>query len=61
MKRHKWVPIAFFIVGTVFYIYFGITWNAWIKNLPNIAIYAVICLALWWALKKKEQYKNSHK
>lgn len=59
MKKHVWMPIAFFLTGIAFYIYFGVTWNAWTKNLPNIAIYAVICLALCWALKKKESFKQN--
>ncbi|MBQ0046164.1 MAG: hypothetical protein KBT33_01460 [Prevotellaceae bacterium] len=59
MKRYIWQPIAFFCVGLAFYIYFGITWNAWIQNLPHIIGYAVICICLWWALKKKETYKHN--
>ena len=60
MKRHIWLPCAFFCVGLIFYIYYGLTWNAWIVNLPNLGIYAIIVLALSWALKKKEQIKNNH-
>ncbi len=58
MKRHVWMPIAFFLTGTAFYVYYGITWNAWRHNLPNLAIYALICIALWWALKKRDKYRQ---
>ena len=59
MKRsYKWLPALLFLVGLAVYIYYGITWNAWEKNLPNIIINAVICLALWWALKKKDSFKK---
>lgn len=53
------MPTAFFIVGIIFYVYYGITWNAWTTNLPNMGIYAVICIALWWALKKKDELANN--
>lgn len=53
------MPAAFFLVGGVgFYTTFGVQWNAWIQNLPNIIIYTVICLALSWVLKKKEDLTN---
>lgn len=58
MKRYIWQPLAFFAVGLAFYIYYGITWNAWIKNLWLIIAYAFIVAGLSWALYKKEQYKN---
>ncbi len=61
MKRHIWVPTAFFLVGLAFYVYYGITWNAWMKNLPNICIYAVIVVGLGWSLWKKDQYANNRK
>lgn len=59
IKKHVWMPIAFFCVGIIFYVYYGITWNAWTSNLPNMGIYAVICIALWWALKKKDELANN--
>ncbi len=52
------MPIAFFCAGIAFYIYYGIEWNAWIHNLPNLGIYALICAALGWALYKKAQLKE---
>lgn len=58
MKRYIWTPIAFFFAGLIFYIYYGITWNAWITNLPNLGIYLIIVLALSWSLKKKEELKR---
>lgn len=73
MKRYIWTPLAFFCVGIAFYIYYGITMNAWTENLSNILGYAAILLALSWALKKKEEladdrndnytrsYKNDNK
>ena len=60
MKRHYLIPCAFFGVGLLFYLYYGITWNAWLTNLPNLGIYALIVAALSWALWKKEQIKNNH-
>ena len=58
MKRYVWQPIAFFAVGFGFYLYNGITWNTWLTYLPHILGYAAICVALVWALYKKEQYQN---
>lgn len=58
LKRSTLLPIALFCGGLAFYIYYGITWNAWMQNLPNILIYVVIIVALWWSLKKKEEIKN---
>ncbi len=58
MKRHIWQPIAFFIVGICFYVYYGVTWNAWIENLPLIIIYGFLMGALSWALWKKQQLKE---
>lgn len=58
MKKYVWVPIAFFSVGCAFYIYYGVTWNAWMKNLPNMLIYLAIVCVLSWALKRKEQLKQ---
>ncbi|MCR5312134.1 MAG: hypothetical protein K6E54_00525 [Bacteroidaceae bacterium] len=61
MKRYIWMPIAFFVVGCAFYIYFGITYNAWMDNLYKIVIYAFIVIALHWALKKKDEYNEERK
>jgi len=57
-RKYFWLPCAFFCAGLIFYIYYGITWNAWLANLPNLLIYAVIVAALSWALYKKEQIKK---
>lgn len=57
-KKHIWLPCAFFFAGLLFYVYYGITWNAWLTNLPNILIYLGIVTGLSWALYKKEQLKN---
>ena len=58
IKRSIGLPIGLAVVGAAFYIYFGVTWNAWKENLPNIIIYTLIILALWWALRKKEELSN---
>ena len=58
MKRYIFVPVAFFCVGLAFYVYYGIIWNAWMENLPNILLYLVLVVALGWALKKKQQFAN---
>lgn len=60
IKKHIFMPSAFLIVGLAFYTYYGITWNAWMKNLPNIIIYTLIVVALAWALKKKEALKEQN-
>ena len=52
------MPIAFLSVGLATYIYYGITWNAWMKNLPNIIIYLGIIVLLALALRKKEQLRT---
>lgn len=58
MKKYIWMPTAFFIVGLAFYVYYGITWNSWMENLPNILIYLVVVVALSWSLKRKEKFQN---
>jgi MFS superfamily sulfate permease-like transporter len=57
-NKHIWLPSAFFGAGLLFYIYYGVTWNAWLTNLPNLLIYLVIVVALSWALNKKEQLRK---
>ena len=57
-KKHIWLPCAFFGAGLLFYIYYGITWNAWIANLPNLFIYLLIVVALSWALRKQQSIRN---
>ena len=50
--------MALALMGAAFYINYGIEYNAWIKNLPLIIIDVVICVALFFALRKKEEYKK---
>lgn len=54
------MPIAFLSVGLATYIYYGTTWNAWMKNLPNIVIYIIIIAALAWALKTKDRLNREN-
>ena len=58
MKKYIWQPLAFFSVGLAFYIYYGVTWNAWVANLPHIMVYAVICAALAWARHRQEKLRE---
>lgn len=58
MKKYVWLPCVFFLAGLSFYVYDGLQMNSWVVNLPNLAIYALIVLALSWALAKKEQLKR---
>lgn len=58
IKQSTTKPIILFLVGCAFYVYYGITWNAWMENLPKIIIYAFIVAALWWTLRKKEEIAN---
>lgn len=55
IRKSSWLPWALLLVGTAFYVYYGVEWGAWQENLPNLLIYIVIILALYWALRKKEQ------
>ena len=32
------MPVTFLLAGGAFYIYYGVTYNAWRANLPNIVI-----------------------
>lgn len=60
IKKYVWLPLAFLCVGLATYIYYGITWNAWLKNLPNIIIYMIIVGALTLAEKKKDELRRKH-
>lgn len=56
------LPIILFVVGLAVYIFFGITDNAWMINLPNIIIFFLIIVLLTWARKKKydlQQKRNN--
>jgi hypothetical protein len=61
MKRFRKsiiLPLSLGVMGTAFYIYYGIAYKAWIDNLPNIIIFFCIIIALAWALRKKEKYEE---
>ena len=58
MKKSVWMPVAFLLAGGAFYVYYGITYNAWKQNLYNIIIYAVIVVALFFVQRKKEQLRR---
>jgi len=62
MKKIFMLPIILFVVGLAVYIFFGITDNAWMINLPNIIIFFLIIVLLTWARKKKydlQQKRNN--
>ena len=61
MKKSIWLPLLLFIVGLAVYVYFGIEYNAWIENLTLILFDAAIVAALYYVLKKKEQYMKERK
>lgn len=58
MKKSFWMPIAFLLAGAAFYVYYGITYNAWGPNLPNLLIYVAIVVALFFAQRKKEKLRR---
>lgn len=60
VKKYKWLPPLLAICGVAFYVWDGLQMNSWIKNLPNLIIYAVIIMALWWALRKKEKLNQKY-
>ena len=57
-RKSLWLPWALLLVGTGFYVYYGVEWGAWKENLPNLLIYIVIIFALYWALRKKEKMES---
>jgi hypothetical protein len=62
MKKIFMLPIILFVVGLAVYIFWGITDNAWMINLPNIIIFFLIIVLLTWARKKKydlQQKRNN--
>lgn len=59
IKKSTWLPTLFVLFGAAFYVYFGITHNAWLDNMPNIIIYFVIIAFLTWALRKKEKFEDA--
>ncbi len=58
LRRSQFLPPLLLLAGAAFYIYYGITYNAWRANLPNAIIYVVILVLLFWALRKKEKYQD---
>ncbi len=58
VKKYKWLPPLLALMGIGFYVWDGLQMNSWQKNLPNLIIYAVIIIALWWALRKKESFND---
>lgn len=48
------------ICGMTFYVWDGMQMNSWVKNLPNMIIYAAIIMALWWALRKKDKLNQKY-
>ena len=53
MNKSTWMPVTFLVIGCSVYGYYGVTQNAWKVNLPNLIIYIVIILALFFAQRKK--------
>ncbi len=58
MKKSVWLPLALFLAGVAFYVYYGIEYNAWMRNLPLIAVDAVIVVLLFFALRQKEKVRR---
>lgn len=47
--------LAFLIFGVGMYVYDGMKWHSWMKNLPLLLAYLVIVAAMAWALDKKQR------
>lgn len=58
IPRSKYLPILLQLVGIAFYVYYGISYNAWRENLANLIIYVVIISALYWSLRAKEKMEG---
>ena len=61
MKKYVILPLVLFIIGLAVYVFFGITYNAWKENLPNMLIFLIIIAMLAWALKKKDALEKKRK
>lgn len=61
IPRSTFLPLLLLLAGLAFYVYYGITWNAWRTNLANLIIYVIIIAALFWSLRAKEKMKNDEK
>ena len=61
IRKSIYLPVLLFLIGLAFYVYFGLTSNAWNDNLPNILIFLGIIILLALALRKKEQLEDERK
>ena len=61
MKKYVLLPLVLFLIGLAVYVFFGITYNAWMDNLPNILVFVAIIALLAWALKKKDALEKQRK
>ena len=59
MRKSTWLPIALLLAGSAFYVYDGMEYNSLMKNLPLMIIDVLIVAALFWALRKKEEYNKN--
>lgn len=58
ISRSTYLPLLLLLVGIGFYVYYGVTWNAWHENIANLIIYVVIIVALFLSLRKKEELEQ---
>lgn len=58
MAKSVWLPIMLLLAGGAFYVYDGMEYNSWMKNLPLMIVDVLIVIALFWALRKKENLKK---
>jgi hypothetical protein len=61
IPKSQYLPVLLLLVGIAFYVYYGVTWNAWHENIANLLIYIVIIGALFWSLRKKEKMEKERK
>lgn len=58
MKKSTWLPLLLLCAGIASYLYSGIEYNAWTKNLALMIADVVIVVLLYLALRKKESYEE---
>lgn len=58
LKRPLLRACTFIIFGVGVYVYDGLKWHSWTKNLHLLLIYLVIIGGLFWALYKKQQLSD---
>lgn len=58
IKKSTYLPVLLLLMGTTFYVYYGVTQNSWQTNLPNLGIYLVIIIALHFSLRQKEKLQE---